>query len=367
MEQELLFSSELDIQHNIQKTSEEIRHCFGGQYQTALAPNGFNGHLQYHDQGQQDSCASLSSNSKTQSSANTTQSNTPESATMRLDNLERERTTQNAKSPTDDAKVITVSINMAENGELILASNLMESEVVRVALTLTKDQPVELLQTSLTNLGICIKGGNCELPNKHFRSIMRMLLNILEAEHTDVVIAGLHVLSKIMRSNKMRHNWMHFLELILLKIIQCYQHSKEALRDIDSMIPRIAPSLPLDLSINIVNPVIATGEFPTNLCAIKILLEVTEHHGSEITDAHLDIVFPNLARSADDTQSMVRKAAVFCIVKLYFVLGEEKVKPKLSVLNPSKVRLLNVYIEKQRNCISGGGSSTKNSSAASSS
>ncbi|XP_016984508.1 LOW QUALITY PROTEIN: CLIP-associating protein [Drosophila rhopaloa] len=372
VEQELLFSSELDaIQHNIQKTSEEIRHCFGGQYQTALAPNGFNGHLQYHDLGQQDSCASLSSNSKTQSSANTTQSNTPESATMRLDNLERDRAGQNAKSPhpTGDAKVPTVSLNMAENGELILASDLMESEVVRVALTLTKDQPVELLQTSLTNLGICIKGGNCELPNKHFRSIMRMLLNILEAEHTDVVIAGLHVLSKIMRSNKMRHNWMHFLELILLKIIQCYQHSKEALRDIDSMIPRIAPSLPLDLSINIVNPVIATGEFPTNLCAIKILLEVTEHHGSEITDAHLDIVFPNLARSADDTQSMVRKAAVFCIVKLYFVLGEEKVKPKLSVLNPSKVRLLNVYIEKQRNCISGGGggSSTKNSSAASSS
>ncbi|XP_020815964.1 CLIP-associating protein [Drosophila serrata] len=369
VEQELLFSSELDaIQHNIQKTSEEIRHCFGGQYQTALAPNGFNGHLQYHDMGQQDSCASLSSNSKTQSSANTTQSNTPESATMRLDNLERDRTVQNAKSPlpSGDAKV-SITLNVAENGELILASDLMESEVVRVALTLTKDQPVEMLQTSLTNLGICIKGGNCELPNKHFRSIMRMLLNILEAESTDVVISGLHVLSKIMRSTKMRHNWMHFLELILLKIIQCYQHSKEALRDIDSMIPRIAPSLPLDLSINIVNPVIATGEFPTNLCAIKILLEVTEHHGSEITDAHLDIVFPNLARSADDTQSMVRKAAVFCIVKLYFVLGEEKVKPKLSVLNPSKVRLLNVYIEKQRNSISGGGSSTKNSSAASSS
>lgn len=119
---------------------------------------------------------------------------------------------------------------------------------------------------------------------------------------------------------------------------------------------------------------IATGEFPTNLCAIKILLELTENHGSDITETHLDIVFPNLARSADDTQSMVRKAAVFCIVKLYIVLGEDKVKPKLTALNPSKVRLLNVYIEKQRNTIGGGiggggggGTSTKNSSAASSS
>lgn len=35
---------------------------------------------------------------------------------------------------------------------------------------------------------------------------------------------------------------------------------------------------------------------------------------------------------------MVRKAAVFCIVKLYVVLGEERVRPKFSMLNSSKVR-----------------------------
>ncbi|EDW18234.1 CLIP-associating protein [Drosophila mojavensis] len=367
VEQEVNYSfSELEVQHNIQKTSEEIRSCFaGGQYQS-LAPNGYNGHhlqfamdqQQQHQQSGRDLTAqqdSLSSNSKTQSSANTTQSNTPESATMRLD------TTAPPAQPSSK-----ISLLVAENGELILPGNLLESEVMRVALTLNKDQPVEQLQTTLTNLGICIRGGNCELPNKHFKSIMRMLLHMLEAEHTDVIIAGLHVLSKIVRSDKMRHNWLNFLELILLKIMNCYQHSKEALREIDTMIPRIAPALPLDLTINIVNPVIATGAFPANLCAIKILLEVTEQHGTEITDAHLDTVFPNLARSADDLQSMVRKAAVFCIVKLYLVLGEEKLKPKLAVMNPSKVRLLNVYIEKQRNSNSAGGS-TKNSSAASSS
>jgi CLIP-associating protein 1/2 len=41
---------------------------------------------------------------------------------------------------------------------------------------------------------------------------------------------------------------------------------------------------------------------------------------------------------ADVEESMVRKAAVFCIVKLYFVMGEEKVKPKFALLNASKVR-----------------------------
>lgn len=41
---------------------------------------------------------------------------------------------------------------------------------------------------------------------------------------------------------------------------------------------------------------------------------------------------------ADVEESMVRKAAVFCIVKLYFVMGEDKVKPKFALLNASKVR-----------------------------
>ncbi|XP_030371941.1 CLIP-associating protein [Scaptodrosophila lebanonensis] len=399
VEQELFYGTELEVQHNIHKTSEEIRHCFGGvaepllqprQYHSLATapPNGFNGHhSQYHNQqqqqqlseAQQDSCASLSSNSKTQSSANTTESNTPESATMRLDAqllgdaANHKSAIKSANSPpphnshsTDGSGKVYISFDVAENGELILPNDLRESEIIRVALTLNNEMPVEQILSSLTHLGICIRGGNCELPNKHFRSIMRMLLTMLHSDNTDVLFAGLRVLSKILRSDKMRHNWMNFLELIVLRIVKCYQHSREALREIDAMIPRIAGSLPLDQTIEIVNPVIATGAFPDNLCGIKILLELTERHGSEITDAHLDAVFPNLAHSADNPESMVRKAAVFCIVKLYVVLGEDKVKPKLSVLNPSKVRLLNVYIEKQRNS-SGGGSSTKTSSAASSS
>lgn len=42
----------------------------------------------------------------------------------------------------------------------------------------------------------------------------------------------------------------------------------------------------------------------------------------------------------DNACSLVRKEAVFCIVKLYVVMGEEMVKPKLSVLPPSKIRLV---------------------------
>lgn len=368
----MLGYSEVDVQQNIQKTTEEIRNCFGGienQY-NSLANNsnggGYNGHLSEA----LDSCAS--SNSKTQS-ATTTESNTPESTTMRLDgNLLEQHHKMTASTlgsgvgQTNSSSSSGANLKFAENGEIILENGTQESEIIKVALNLTPDMPVPQVQTALINMGICIKSGNCELPNKHFRGIMKMLLNMLDASSNEVVMEALHVVSKILRRPQMKPNWINFVELILLKIIDCYPKSKETMRELDMLIPRIVPALPLNLTINIVNPVIATGSYPVNVCALKLLTELADRHGSELTETHLDIVFPNLALLADNYQSMVRKAAVFCIVKLYIVMGEEKVKPRLSTLNPSKVRLLNVYIEKQRGASSGGGSSTKNSSASSS-
>lgn len=54
--------------------------------------------------------------------------------------------------------------------------------------------------------------------------------------------------------------------------------------------------LPVDASVNILNPVIATGDFPSNLCALKILRDLAEHQGKDFTDNHLDILMPNIAR-----------------------------------------------------------------------
>ncbi|XP_067612657.1 CLIP-associating protein [Eurosta solidaginis] len=391
--------SEADVQHNIHKTTEEIRNCFGVDAHTANSTtrqfhslsnaNGYNGYLHNHHQyDQQDSCAS--SNSKTQS-ATTTESNTPESTTMRLDAnlLEQHQRLTSTNNTQAVANIANANIaasggvggssahhtsrcnyTIASNGELVLENGLAESEIIRIACALKTDMPVEQIQQALANLEICIKGGNCELPNKHFRAIMKMLLGLLDSQTTEVMIAVISVLGKIVRSTKMKDTWINFLELILLRIINCYQHSKETAREIDLIIPRIVSSLPLNATINIVNPVIATSSYPLNLCAVKLLTELADRHGAELTELHLDSIFPNLARLTDDSESMVRKAAVFCIVKLYIVMGEEKVKPKLSVLNPSKVRLLNVYIDKQRGVGggggSGGGSSTKNSSASSS-
>ena len=67
-------------------------------------------------------------------------------------------------------------------------------------------------------------------------------------------------------------------------------------REIDAIIVKIAAVLPLDASLNTLNSVITTGDFPSNLCALKFLRELADQQGKELTDQHLEILMPNIAR-----------------------------------------------------------------------
>lgn len=56
---------------------------------------------------------------------------------------------------------------------------------------------------------------------------MKMLLILLQSPSNDVIIAALTSLRKIVQSDSMKPSWSNFLELILLKFIDCYKTSKE--------------------------------------------------------------------------------------------------------------------------------------------
>ncbi len=49
----------------------------------------------------------------------------------------------------------------------------------------------------------------------------------------------------------------------------------------------------------------------------------------------------------DNQESAVRKAAVFCMVAVHGVIGDA-MKPYLSTLNGSKMKLLKLYIERAK-------------------
>uniref|UniRef100_A0A336MCT2 CSON009687 protein n=1 Tax=Culicoides sonorensis TaxID=179676 RepID=A0A336MCT2_CULSO len=295
----------------------------------SLPTNGYNGHFGL-DAG--DSC----NGSKTQS-ATTTESNTPEN-TVRMDGIDGPSRLQQPKKH---------NFIISDNGELLLTDkNLKESEIVKAAITLKIEDDGEFIVQTLSNLSVCIKYGNGQIPSKNFKALLKMILSLIESKNSLIVIAALQTLSKILRSTDMQASWSNFLELIVLKYIDNYKTSKEVQREIDLMIPRLARVLPMEPTVAILNPVIATGEYPCNLCALKLLTEIVDYQGQDMNEGQLDLLMPNIARLTEDQQSMVRKAAVFCIVKLYVKMGEDKVKPKLQLLNSSKIRLLNVYIQK---------------------
>lgn len=125
---------------------------------------------------------------------------------------------------------------------------------------------------------------------------MKMIFDLMQSPSNLVIINTLKNLCIVLRRKEMRPCWSNYVELILLKIIDCYAIGKEVSREIDFLIPKIASVLPLDLSLNILNPVIATGPFPNNLCALKMLTDVVDKQGKDVTEHHLDIIMPNVAR-----------------------------------------------------------------------
>lgn len=62
---------------------------------------------------------------------------------------------------------------------------------------------------------------------------MKLLLALLDSQQTDIVLAVIHTLSKILRSERMKTSWCNFLELILLKIIDCYKTHKDVSSSLD--------------------------------------------------------------------------------------------------------------------------------------
>uniref|UniRef100_T1H3G2 TOG domain-containing protein n=1 Tax=Megaselia scalaris TaxID=36166 RepID=T1H3G2_MEGSC len=226
-----------------------------------------------------------------------------------------------------------------------------ESDVIKAAIVLHADTDPKHVQDVLNQLSTCIKYGNCELPNQNFKAIIKMLLELLESQILSNMTSALQVFGRIFRSNEMRPHWLGFLELILLKIFDCYKLSNKVfLSGNRHDYTQNSWMSTLDASIKILNPIIATDVYPSNLCAVKLLKELVETQGNEFTDEHLDSVMQHLVRLCDDSESMVRKAAVFCIVKLYVVMGEEKVKPKFASLNACKVRLIRAHFDMKQFC-----------------
>uniref|UniRef100_A0A8C1PPW6 Cytoplasmic linker associated protein 1a n=1 Tax=Cyprinus carpio TaxID=7962 RepID=A0A8C1PPW6_CYPCA len=179
--------------------------------------------------------------------------------------------------------------------------------------------------------------------DKHFKTILLLLLETLgDKDHTIRALA-LRVLKEILRNQPAR--FKNYAELTIMKTLEAHKDShKEVVRAAEEAASTLAGSIHPEQCIKVLCPIVQTADYPINLAAIKMQTKVVERIARESLHQLLPDIIPGLLQGYDNTESSVRKASVFCLVSIYSVIGEE-LKPHLAQLTGSKMKLLNLYIK----------------------
>ncbi|XP_036371629.1 CLIP-associating protein 2 isoform X8 [Megalops cyprinoides] len=240
------------------------------------------------------------------------------------------------------------------SGSSALYSSVDQSELVS---ELLKDlsghnERVEERKAALSELMKLIREKQLLVWDEHFKTILLLLLETLgDREHVIRALA-LRVLKEIL--NRQPSRFKNYAELTIMKVLEAHKDlHKEVVRAAEETAAMLATSISPDQSIKVLCPIIQTAEYPINLAAIKMQTKVIERVPREAMHQLLPEIVPGLIQGYDNSESSVRKACVFCLVAIYTIIGEE-LKPHLSQLSSSKLKLLNLYIKRAQTGSSSG-------------
>ncbi|NXQ12591.1 CLAP2 protein, partial [Peucedramus taeniatus] len=180
--------------------------------------------------------------------------------------------------------------------------------------------------------------------DEHFKTILLLLLETLGDKEHGIRALALKVLREILRNQPAR--FKNYAELTIMKTLEAHKDPhKEVVRSAEEAASMLATSISPDQCIKVLCPIIQTADYPINLAAIKMQTKVIERVSKETLTQLLPEIVPGLIQGYDNSESSVRKACVFCLVAIHAVIGDE-LKPHLSQLTGSKMKLLNLYIKR---------------------
>nr|XP_056713905.1 CLIP-associating protein 2 isoform X25 [Euleptes europaea] len=180
--------------------------------------------------------------------------------------------------------------------------------------------------------------------DEHFKTILLLLLETLGDKEHAIRALALKVLREILRHQPAR--FRNYAELTIMKTLEAHKDPhKEVVRSAEDAATMLATSISPDQCIKVLCPIIQTADYPINLAAIKMQTKVIERVPKETLAQLLPEIVPGLIQGYDNSESSVRKSCVFCLVAIHAVIGDE-LKPHLSQLTGSKMKLLNLYIKR---------------------
>ncbi|KAF4100438.1 hypothetical protein G5714_018634 [Onychostoma macrolepis] len=232
-------------------------------------------------------------------------------------------------------------------------SGVDQSEVVAELLKELSNhsERVEERKAALCELMRLIRETQLHVWDEHFKTILLLLLETLgDGEHVIRALA-LRVLKEIL--NRQPWRFKNYAELTIMKTLEAHKDPhKEVVRAAEEAASMLATSISPDQCIKVLCPIIQSADYPINLAAIKMLTKVIDRLPKEGLIQMLPEIVPGLIQGYDNSESSVRKACVFCLVAIYAVIGED-LKPHLSQLSGSKLKLLNLYIKRAQSGSSG--------------
>ncbi|XP_047460977.1 CLIP-associating protein 2 isoform X40 [Mugil cephalus] len=232
-------------------------------------------------------------------------------------------------------------------------SNLDQSELVAELLKelSNHNERVEERKGALCELLKLIRENTLQVWDEHFKTILLLLLETMgDREHVIRTLA-LRVLREILSKQPWR--FKNYAELTIMKALEAHKdHHKEVVRAAEETATMLSLSISPDQCIKVLCPIIQSADYPINLAAIKMQTKVVERIPREGLMSLLPEIVPGLIQGYDNSESSVRKACVFCLVAIYAVIGED-LKPHLSQLSSSKLKLLNLYIKRAQSGSSG--------------
>ncbi|XP_014214281.1 CLIP-associating protein 1 isoform X2 [Copidosoma floridanum] len=291
-------------------------------------------------------------------------------------------------SPTQRGKtVVNVAVNGSNDtiaGDLILPQenngykthgsspdSIRGPEVLDNTLKILQLEESQITEkvAALQEFQLYVREGDALYIKQHFKKLLKTLIGCLASDHREMQIEVLQSLIDMLKCPELTESFSNYEELIVLKVIRAHKFDDqksdsssssssgsnnsrttvkfpEVLRMAEKCAATVAVTLPPEQTIQFASSMMTTESFPQNMGAIKMLHKVVEHYGREAIEPQLSKVMPGLIKAYDDTESTVRKSAVFCIVAIHAAVGEEVLQPHLGSLYGSKLKLLNIYIQR---------------------
>ncbi|XP_061123968.1 CLIP-associating protein 2 isoform X2 [Syngnathus typhle] len=206
------------------------------------------------------------------------------------------------------------------------------------------NERVEERKAALSELLKLIHDNTLQVWDEHFKTILLLLLETMSDREPVIRTLALRVLREIL--NKQPWRFKNYAELTIMKALEAHKDPhKEVARAAEEAAAMLALSISPEQCIKVLCPIIQSADYPINLAAIKMQTKVVERIPRDGLGGLLPEIVPGLIQGYDNSESSVRKACVFCLVAIYAVIGED-LKPHLSQLSSSKLKLLNLYIKR---------------------